>query len=359
MRLAVQSPVFLYGNLGSSYTGYDSEFVKQFRPIIYLPGAGSSVTRGALFKYRLKKRGGGVDWRDFDYAYSEAELNRKADVLICFNGGPHEKRNAPARRFSGMKVYHAMEYVFHPSRTNRLFEEAGVDYLMGYTDHGRHCAFFRHAYPRFCGRVIAVPFGFGPRFVAGPETRLRRMKVVAMGAVNPVNDPSVADREALREYTRFYPTEQWTHKWRHMLQQHAGELGDIVDSLLPIPPATRSDYDAVSACQAYAMFANDQGLMGFPPARTYEATASGAVMVSSSHASFTDLGFVDGRNCVMHRAYDVGDFRDKVSWYIRNPDRLAAIAVAGKEFVRGRYSHAQVAQDLYNSIKMRWETCKS
>ena len=91
------------------------------------------------------------------------------------------------------------------------------------------------------------------------------------------------------------------------------------------------------------MFANDQGLMGFPPARTYEATASGAVMVSSSHASFTDLGFVDGRNCVMHRAYDVGDFRDKVSWYIRNPDRLAAIAVAGKEFVRGRYSHAQVA----------------
>ena len=360
MRVAVQWPMFLYGNIAGNYNGYNVEFVRQFKPVIYLPGFDSLVTRGAAFKYRMQTKSKSFDWREFDYAYSAAELNAKADILVCFNGAPYEKWNAPARGFRGMKVYHAMEYVFNPGLANQLFEQAGVDYLLGYADHGRHCAFFQHAYPGFRQRVIAVPFGYGPRFVAGPPVRSRHLKVVAMGAVNPVRDPSVANVDALQEYSRFYASEYWTHKWRYMLQQHSDQLADIMDSLLPTPPLTRSDnYDAVATCQSYAMFANDQGLMAFPPARTYEATASGAAMVSSDHGCFADLGFVDGRNCVMHRAHDVADFRDKVSWYIRHPDRLAEVADAGKELVRRRYSHTQIARDLFNAIKARWESCKS
>ena len=107
------------------------------------------------------------------------------------------------------------------------------------------------------------------------------------------------------------------------------------------------------------MFANDEGLMAFPPARTYEATAAGAVMVCDGHGCFRDLGFVDEESAIMHHRHDLADFHDKVSWYIRNPDRLAKVATAGRELVRSRYSHAQVARDLYSSIKTRWETCRS
>lgn len=102
------------------------------------------------------------------------------------------------------------------------------------------------------------------------------------------------------------------------------------------------------------MFANDEGLMAFPPARTYEATAAGAVMVSGGHDCFHDLGFKDGDSCIMHRSGDVADFRDKVAHYIRNPAQLAAIAKAGRDMVRARYSHEQVARDLHAAICQRY-----
>jgi hypothetical protein len=227
---------------------------------------------------------------------------------------------------------------------------------MGYADHSRHCAFFREAYPRYCGKVIPVPFGFGRRFLTDSEPGARIKKVVALGAVNPVDDPTVEDRAALADYRNFYRGETWTHAWRNTLREHATALADIMDCFLPQFPQTNNpNYDAVEMMGKYAMFANDEGLMAFPPARTYEGVAAGAVMVSSDHACFKDLGFADGENCVMHRSQDLKDFRDKVTWYVGNPDRLNAVAEAGKAMVRARYSHEQIAKDLYQAILARVE----
>lgn len=356
MRIAVQSPGFLYGNLERNYNGYAPEFVRQCRPVIYLPGVKSRLTRGALFKYRMATKTSAFRFTDYEYAFSAAELNRKADVLVCFNGFPYLEDNAPPADFKGLKVYHAFEYVFRAAESNRALEHGGVHYLMGYTDHSRHCAFFRHAYPRFAGKVIAVPFGFGRRFAAGDEPASRIRKVIALGAVNPVDDPTVPDRDALADYREFYRDHKWTHAWRNLLREQEGDLLDIMDSRLPHPPATNNPgYDAAQLLRKYALFANDEGLMAFPPARTYEGVAAGAAMVSADHPCFKDLGFVDGENCIMHKALDIGAFREKVSWYLERPERLQAVARSGRDMVRARYSHAQIARDLLEEIRARLE----
>src|SRR5262249_53539529 len=150
------------------------------------------------------------------------------------------------------------------------------------------------------------------------------------------------DRSALADYREFYRDRFWTHQWRHTLREHETELADIMHSVLPRYPATNASYDAVDLCRKYAMFANDEGLMAFPPARTYEATAAGALMVSGDHACFRDLGFKDGETCIMHRQGDLAEFRGKVAHYIANPAQLAAVARAGRDMVRARYSHEQI-----------------
>lgn len=68
------------------------------------------------------------------------------------------------------------------------------------------------------------------------------------------------------------------------------------------------------------MFANDEGLMVFPPARTYEGMASGSAMVCSEHPVYKDLGFVDGVNCIAHIKNNLPHFRNKVEFYIKNPE---------------------------------------
>jgi hypothetical protein len=356
MRLAVQLPVFLYGNLERNYNGYAVEFVRQFRPVVYLAGLRNRATRGALFRYRVATKSTAFRHGDFEYAFSDADLNRKADVLVCFNGFPYREGNCPPRGFRGMKVFHAFEYVFRAAESNRALEQGGVDYLLGYADHSRHCAFFRHAYPRYVGKVIPVPFGFGQRFAAGAGPAARIPKVVAMGAVNPVDDPTVEDRGALADYRDFYRGERWTHAWRNMLREHESQLLEVMDSLLPkFPDTNNPGYDAVQTLRKYALFANDEGLMAFPPARTYEGVASGAAMVSSDHECFKELGFVDGENCVMHRKLDIADFREKVGWYLGNPDRLAQLAESGRKMVLARYSHEQVARDLFAAIQSRFQ----
>jgi hypothetical protein len=354
MRVAIQNPMFLYGDMARNYTGYTVEFARLAKPVIYLPGLKNWLSRGAAFKYRLQTKSAMFGIRDFDFAFSEAELNRKADVLVCFNGFPYRELDRPARGFRGLKVYHAFEFVFRAAEANRWFDWGGVDYLMGYADHWRHSAFFRNTYPRYSGKMIPVPFGFGARFKGGRAPEERIPKVVAAGAVNPVDDPTVEDRQALADYREHYRDEQWTHRWRQALRENSGSLHDILDSFLPVPPKTNNhDYDAVEIMRNYAMFANDEGLMAFPPARTYEGTAAGAVMVANDHECFRDLGFADGENCILHRPLDVDDFRGKVEWYRERPEELRRLAANSTELVWSRYSHRKIAETLFNDIRSK------
>lgn len=347
MRFAVQSPYFLFADPNKNFTGYDFEFFKLYKPAIYFPGW-RKINLLRVYK-RMKELG--LNPQDYSFVFSIAELNRKADVLLGFCGRPDLPALKPPKKFKGLKIYHVMDYVFQAEKCYDSLKEGGVDYVMGYTNHGEYCTFFRKYYPDYSGKVIPVPFGFGERFKKKIPFQSRIQKCIAAGSVNPVDDPVVKDKAELREYKAFYADEKWTHKWRYMLAVNESSLSGIMDSVLPKFPETKNPfYDAVELFNKYQLFANDIGLMAFPPARTYEGIASGTVMVGERHPCYKDLGFKDGVNCLLHSPQDLEGFRKKINDHLRQPKRLEEIAEAGYSLVVKKYSHKQIAQDLFQSI---------
>jgi hypothetical protein len=346
MRIAVHNPRFFTDPVGN-YNGYNLAFVRQYKPLIFLSG----LTRGRLFRIRRQMQACGLNPDDYTFLLTESALRRHSDVLINFNGLPYVRGNGPVRRFPGLKIWHAFEYVFNANESYALLKAGGVDAVMGYADHGRYCPFFQAHYPEYVGRVIPVPFGFGERFVNTTPFSDRLAKVVALGAVNPVKDPLAHRFGDLSAYEAFYHNQIWTHAWRHLLREHKESLPDLMDCFLPTPPATKSfNYDAVAMLNRYQLFANDEGLMNFPPARTYEGVAAGAVLVCSDHPVYSDLGFVDGVNCLRHPRHDIYGFRARVTAALADPAQLGRIAATGTAMVRSRFSHAAVAEKLHADI---------
>jgi spore maturation protein CgeB len=149
----------------------------------------------------------------------------------------------------------------------------------------------------------------------------------------------------------FHRGERWTHRWRRTLLEHADELGDILDARFPVFPETKDfSYDAVEVLNAYAMFANDPGLMAFPPARTYEGVACGTLLVGEDTAVHRDLGFAHGENALLHVPHDTEDFARVVREAIAEPEHLAQVAAAGHRMVHERYTHPAVARTLYEQL---------
>jgi hypothetical protein len=354
MRIAVQSPHFLFEPPERSFTGYDRAFALEHAAVIYLPGWRNWVRRGKGYRELLKAHG--VHEERFEFAFTPRELNRKADVLVCFNYMPHGAGNEPPRHFRGLKVWHTMDFVFNAGRANKALESGGVTAVMGYCDHSRHNAYFRVAYPRYFGRVIAVPFGFAPRFSEGMASESRISKVIALGSVNPVAEKGLPKAANLDGYARFYPNATWTHSWRRRIVENLHAVTDLVDSQLPIWPETKNpSYDAVALMKQYAMFLNDEGLMAFPPARTYEGPAAGALLVGNRHPCYADFGFRDGVNCVLHEPGSLQDFRQRVQALLAEPRELERLAAASCEFVRSRYSHTAIGNELHQRLTHLWQ----
>lgn len=356
IRLAVQFPEMLWKLPDNDYNGVRQEFIRQAKPVLYLPNLKWRITRGIGMR-KLLRQSPLINPDEHEFAFSVGELNRKADVLVHLGQCPplNFETLSPPRGFRGLKVWHVFEYVFDATRFNRMLEAGGVDYVLGYADHGRHCAFFQHTYPRFTERVIQFPFGAGKRFFVDAPWAERRRKVIAVGSVNLIDEPNVPG--SLADYVKFHEGRQFTHEWRRMLAENETALGEVMDSQLPHFPATKNpNYDAVKVLTSYALFTNDEGLMGFPPARTYEGPAAGATMICSDHPVYGDLGFRDGINCVMHHKHDLADFMRQAEHYLKRPDELCRIATAGQKFVRTHYSHEAVARRLARQLDELYST---
>jgi len=299
MRLAIQEPGFDLHNRANIWLGASLELIRQFKPVIFVRGWRRYVTRAMPLRRRMKAAG--FDPEAFEFAFTVAELNRKADVLVCFRENATLPRHQPPRGFRGMKIWHTMEGNGFPTAVNRTLVENGVSYVMANGRQDEYCPFYRQNYPTFVGRVISMPFGFADRFQNQKPFAKRIRKVIGFGAINLVdpsdgllaNDPDYV----LYEWCRFFKNERFTQSWRRKLLEHEAELQVVLDCHFPRYPANSGfNVDSVVALNNYAMFANDESIAPFAPGRTYEGPACGAAMISSDHPCFKDLGFVDGVN---------------------------------------------------------------
>lgn len=326
------------------FNGYAAEFAARHARYAYVPRlAGVEAEQARRECARLSDPG-------LELVTDPRELDRVADVLVCFEGRPYVPELAPPRQFTGLKAYHTMDFVFHAGRAHQALVTGGVDIVLGYARHDQRSPFFAALYPSFAGRVLPVPFGFSRRFEVRTPFAQRSPTVLGIGSVNPVDDPLCAPGE-LAEYIAFHPGERWTHRWRRTLVERAEQLEGILACRFPVFPQTKDpSYDAVEALNAHVMFANDEGLMAFPPARTYEGPACGALLVAADSPSLRELGFRDGENALLHRPDDVEDFRRVVTAALAEPERLESLAAAGTRMVRERYTHEAVADRLHEQL---------
>jgi hypothetical protein len=344
MKIAVQNPM-LRSPQGLTYLGACVVFAEQYADVLYMPHMAAENAN----LVELARAGNSImsdlNGRSVEVIFEPEQLNKAADVLVCFNGVPFLPENRPPKEFHGMKVFHGMDYATRPTESHEIFVEGGVDYMLGYARHDLYDPFFAQVYPKYLGRVIAMPFGAGDRFFVDNSFKDRDKRVIGLGTINPVRSPTA--QADISELISFFSGETWSHKWRALLLENRQSLADIFEDRFPTYPEIHNfTYDAVVELAGHMMFANDESIHSFPPARTYEGVAAGAALIGAKHPCYEDLGFVDGVNCVMHEPLDVADFRRVVEQYLSRLDELESVAAAGRDLVRERYSHTAVARSL-------------
>ena len=268
-------------------------------------------------KPHVRSKLNGINWSDIEIIFSARELNRRADVLLNLNTMYMPNLGTEfctgLKRFDGLKIFHVGDYYWnHPGSVfNSYLTQFGVDHLFGYGMHDRYCAYFRHVFPTFEGKVWGIPFGFSPRFVETNPFDNRLNKMVAVGSVNPFR-PLQSAVHNYRETAHFYPDECWFHKFRRMLVLNRERLGDVMDSRLPVFPAIKDfGYDIVAVFNQYKMFVTCESIFFVPGAKVYEGPACGSTLICADHDCMREYGFAHGQNCIMYDQYDIEDLRAK------------------------------------------------
>ena len=294
-----------------------------------------------------------IPWKNIKFIFSISELNKKCDVLLNFNSHLGKTQfNQRLKRFDGLKIYHVNDYFWNQpgSELNKMLESIGVDYLMGYASHDKHCKYFQKTFKNYIGKVIPVPFGYSERFISSVPFSERKNKAVALGSVNPLR-PLDSPVYNFIESADFFPDECWFHKFRRDIVLNKEALSDHIDSMLPEFPLIKDfKYNLVNKFNDYKLFLSCESILNFPPAKYFEGPASGSVLVCADHDCNKDLGFVDGENCIMYNMYDIDNLIEKLKFYSENTILLNEIQQNGTSFVRKNYSHKQVAFNLIKTI---------
>ena len=288
--------------------------------------------------------------------FSRKELMAKCDVILNFNTHTGAHDFTPSiKKFTGLKVWHLGDYFWNErgSAINKRLEEYGIDYVMGYSSHDKHCPYFQKTFPKYVGKVIPVPFGYQDRFVKKESFTSRKNKCIGLGSVNPLR-PLEYPIENYIETANFYPDEAWFHKFRRMLVKDQSRLVKHFDSKFPIFPKIKDfEYDLVSKFNEYRMFVSDESIFNFPPAKYFEGPACGTALVCANMDCNKEYGFKDGVNCIMYERYDVDNFVSKIKYYQKHDDDLERIQKSGYNHVTSNFSHKKIAKKIINDVLSR------
>ena len=346
MKVVVQNPQLTSDTWTSGINDYVVEYLRMYRPAVRIWPARRLVR---WFRFLVRK---GLPLHGWEYIWGPAAL-KNCDAWISFNGTASILHDVIPKEFQGLKLYHVMDYTFRSLEAGRAFRSGKLDFLLGYARHDQWCRYFASVFPDYENRVIPVPFGYGPRFrcVTGFEARTK--KCVAMGSVNPVQDP-MSDARCISSYVKFFEGVEWAHGMRQIIRANVDSLDGAVDSYLPVPPMTKNtSYNSAAVLNKYQLFVNDDSIMHYPPARTYEGPACGTVMVCSDHPCYDDFGWQDGVNCLKHRAEDLDDFLKVVRDAVDDQARLRGLHEKTVERSR-TFSHRAIARGLQILVESVW-----
>lgn len=339
IRVVVQNPYFIFNEQQKNFNGYNFKFVEKYCDSILLYRSPLDYLK---YRRRLKELG----WNKKIYLLPSKACS-DSDALVCFNGCAYMRINQPPKAYKKNKFFHVMDFTDSISKSSENLSSA--NYLLGYCQHDRFSPFFRKYYNNFQDRVIAVPFGYGCRFVNEVPIENRINKCIALGAVNPVDDPLMSG-DSLKEYRDFYSSHTYSHEIRKAIVDNIDKWGDCFDSRLPVFPETKnSKYDAVEELNRYTMFINDASLDQYPPARTYEGIACGCVMVAEDLDVYKTLGFINGKNCILFPKGNYDCMLSKIKYFMAHLEELKLIQ---KESIKLslNFTHEKIADNLYLDI---------
>ncbi len=346
MKVVFQNPQLLSDTWTSGINDYAVEYLRRYRPAVRI------WPLHRLRKWLLFLRRKQLPLTGWQYVFFEREL-RSYDVWLSMSGCSCIQADLPPRHFDGLKLYHLMDFSFWAAQAHAQLRASRVDCLLGYARHDQWCDFFQAHYPDYRNRVVPMPFGYGRRFASQKAFADRTRKCSAMGAVNPVRDP-LSDPSAIADYASFFADTHWAHPMRAAVREGLDGLEDLVANYMAIPPAAKNlSYNSAVELNNYQMFLNDDSIMHYPPARTYEGTACGAVMVCSDHPCYRDFGWQAGVNCLTHRFADLASFQEVARRALADQPMLTALQAASMANAH-RFAHPSVADGLHQLIEALW-----
>ncbi len=355
MKLAIIDPHKLLTGFGKAWEIHKwiVHLIKESKPNFYL----SNKAHLVYLPVFLKKTG--LKWSDFNILYSEKSVRANSDILFYPWGYPTPKNlstiQSILKGFNGMKVVHMQDFWFQAEDAVTFLDESGVEYLAGYSKHDEDSDFFCHYFPNYIGRVIPLPFGYSPElWHQTMDFKDRIPKIVGVGAIETkefIDESGYG--EDIKEYMEYFADDFTSmHPIRYELDNNQSEYHEIAENNFNVKGEPYTFIEDMNAyLNRYKLFINDQSLVHFPPAKTFEGCAAGAVMVAEDHRCFTDLGFRDGENCILFPKRDYKALKEKVSEFLKLSDQEQLdIQKNSLSFISG-YRHDKIAVRFLNQLK--------
>ena len=336
------------GDIKYNLHGYYIEFIKKYKPSIYITKARDYFSVRRFFREINEE----IDeFKVFCTGFSKRSLYSQTDVLVYMNGSVYSDLSL-FQKFNGLKLYHIMDPQYFAREVNEFLVRAGVDFLFGYNSYDKHSEFVRLMYPSFQDRIIGIPFGFAPDWRVRVHFEERKHKAILSGTMETFNAVRNSDYcNAVCDYFRFFSAKYKSmHEIRYMIDRDIAAYSHCVDSkMLHWPKKDNFIEDIIGEFNKYKFFINDESLLNFCPIRTYEGIAAGCVMLAHDSSCYEEWGFKDEQNCIIINK--INEIPDKIEYYRNNERLLKKIQRDGLGFVKSNYSHVAIASMLYDRIR--------